>query len=400
MTNLTIETQTSSDGGLFFQSMLDWSEGTLSLPVNTTPVQSFTKTNQLGTDVRDITDVYHEVGQDELERYRSGAEIDLLERIERDLKYTTETESVVIFLEYSEPNVISRADMETMLEIQAEFGDILTQPVHPAATQAIESDKEITVGWDHSTEPYTAYREGLQRFIRIVREYEQPAMATLGPIGYSRLREMVRTSSENDIHLFAYDWRGRQPSLERNHRDIRHLFSHLVDTGEATDHVFYSLNHRNYHADPDACAYAAEPLALAGMGFQIIGGRFRPTGGGGDPSDVLKILNPNEFEYVDIPMDASADTYPVNSTIDLEQIQHLSAGTNQTLRKVINAESLHHSLAKLRAAVRHGNTRSFLEVKEGYRGQVRETMEAFAACHGRDAKLRHFSRQPSGQGVS
>lgn len=400
MTNLTIETQTSSDGGLFFQSSLQFSETHLELPVTTTPVKAFTQTNQLGAEVRDITDIYHEVGRNELDRYRSGADVELLDRIERDLKYASDGEVVVVFLEYSEPGAISRADMETMLEIQAEFGDILTQPVHPAATQAIESDKEITVGWEDSTEPYAAYRDGLEEFIKLAEAYDHPAMASLAPIGYSRLREVVRICTANDVHLFAYDWRGRQPSLERNHRDIRNLLSHLVDTGEATDQVFYSLNHRNYHPEPEAITYPAEPLALVGMGFHVIGGSFRPAGGGGDPSQVLKILDPNEFEYVDLPMDASVESYPVNSTIDLEQIQHLSAGTNQTLRRIINAESLYHSLAKLRAAVSHGNTRAFLEAKEGYRGQVRETMEAFAASHGRDAKLRHFHGQASGQGVS
>lgn len=182
--------------------------------------------------------------------------------------------------------------------------------------------------------------------------------------------------------MFAFDWRGTMPSKEKNHGEVKDLLTHLGKMGDAPGQIFYSLNHKNYHSTGEEEFLPAEPLALVGMGFDIIGGVFRPkAGGGGSSLDSLKIFDPNELGYQDVLTDAPVDEYPVNSSIDLTQIAQSSDSKNRELRKLLNSEGLSIALKKLRAAIQNGHEKTFLEDKRGYCDSVEGAMTGMADAY-------------------
>lgn len=382
MKELNFETEVSTDGGLFFQKDVSWSDYRLEMPLNTTPIKFHRGENYLPGSKRDVADVYHDVSAADLVDYRNGKKQDFIDRILYDLRDSDPSAVQIVFLEFTETSEISQEDMRTLLEIQSQHADILTKPIQQKVTGAIQSDKDVSTGWDAEISPFRAYRRSVERFIETADEYNLPAMAVLAPIGFSRLQELVSTYIDRDVNLFAYDWRGKKPSIGTNHSDIKDLMTHLGRTGDARELVFYSLNHRSYHSTGEERFLPAEELALTGMGFDIIGGRFRPKAGGGSSElESLKVFNPNEFGYDDIPTEAPPGQYPVSSSLDLSQIATSGDSKNRELRKILNAEGLSSALRKLRASIRDGNERSFLEEKRGYTGNVESAMTSFARAY-------------------
>lgn len=377
-----IEAEISSDGGLLFQTDATWPNTRLEAPINTTPVKSMTARNAVHDDHQVIADVYHDISSGDLEELREGAVSETEARIKEDFRYDDEFDVVVLFLEYDETKQMPREDMNSLIELQHEHADILTMPLQPKATNAIRSDREVTAGWDMEEPPWRGYKSSVETFLDVAQDYDEPAMATLSSMSFSRLQELARTFIGSGVHMFAYDWRSCKPSDTDNHDGIRSLLQHLIDRGEARDQVFYSLNHPNYIASGDEEFYPAEALGLVGMGFDIVGGRFRPIGGGGgSSSESMKVFDPMEFVYVDVPNDAEPEDYPVNPSIDLTQIAEASDSKNRNLRRLINAEGLSIGLTMLRAALQDGNERTYLENLDGYTGSVKEAMESFATAY-------------------
>lgn len=387
MQDLDIQTEISSNGGLFFQTDLNWQGESFSLPTTTTPVGAISGTNYPDPSMRNVVDAYVRVSAADLDRYRElkkeGDEhkSDIVADILTKFKDRIETETKVLFFEYTETQEISREDMRTMVEILEIHSEIIPKPLQPKLTDAIKSDSDSNAGWDNDIPPFRAYRNSTEDFLDIGADASGLLMGTLSSIGFSRLQEITKTYIESDLYLFAYDWRGCKPSKPENHDQIQQLIKHLGKQGQLVDQVFYSLNHEKYHPTKNTTYYPPEAVALVGMGFGIIGGTFVSGGGGDGVPDSLKILDPNKFWYQDIPFDAEVEEYPVNPSISLEQIAESSPSKNQDLRKLINFESLSSILKKLRAAIDDGHEQSYLEGKEGYSGDVSSAMQSMAIAY-------------------
>lgn len=386
MTRVSTETEISSKGGLFFQIDAKWPGVTLELPTITTPVRAITGDDYPDDSTRDIVDAYVPVSSGDLDEYRelqtdpdSRSEASaVVQDILKKFTGSIPQEVKVLFFEYTETQPIPKEDVRTMIEILGEYSDIVPKPLQPKLTDAIKSDGNVFSGYDFDATPFRAYRTTVEDFLEIGGDCSKPLMMTLSSIGFSRLQEVSKTLIDSGVTLFAYDWEGRKPSKEENYGQILDLMKHLGKQGQAADQIFYSLNHEKYHPVKNRSHFPAEAIALVGMGFSIIGGSFKSSGGGGEPAEYVKIFDPVQFWYEDIPFSADVEDYPVSSSIDLGQIAVSGHTKNQNLRKLVNFESISYSLKKLRKAIQDGTTRSMLERKRGYSGSVREAMQAFA----------------------
>lgn len=388
MQRVDIETEISSEGGLFFQINARWPGVSLELPTNATPVRAIAGEDYPDTEERDIVDAYVPVSAGDLEEYRklkndkdeNVLNSDILGDILLKFKEDIEQEVRVLFLEYTETKQIPKEDMRTMVEIIAENSDIIPKPLQPNLSDAIKSDAEATVGWGFDATPFMAFRSSVEDFLDIAEDYPAPLMGTFTNIGFSRLQEITKTYIEKGVNIFTYDWQGLKPSLEKNHDQIQQLIKHLGKSGQASSQIFYSLNHKKYHPAQNTTFYPAEAIALVGMGFSVIGGTFKSAGGGERPEST-KIFDPNEWWYEDLPFSSEVDDYPVNTSIDLSQIAVSGHKKNQARRKLINFEALSYTLKKLRAAIQNGDERTLIEQKGGYTGSVRFAMQSMARAY-------------------
>lgn len=124
-----LETETSTEGGLFFQKDVTWPGGRLETPLNTTPVKFHKGDNFISDSKREIADIYHDVSASSLKGYRAGESTKIIDDIDYKFRDKIDSEVKVVFLEYTETKEIPLEDMRTMVEIQSKFADIIIMPL-------------------------------------------------------------------------------------------------------------------------------------------------------------------------------------------------------------------------------------------------------------------------------
>lgn len=330
---------------------------------------------------RDVAELYVSLTPVDLEAYRSDEDTSDLQKIEKQSNAVLEDEIAVLFIEYSETADISRTNMRTLLDIQKEHADVLTNPIQPTLFDAISP--LIEEEYDLDNPPMIPYTRSLERFFEGIDDSTRPVMGILPPVVFDdRGREILSYYEQYGVTWFAYDFRGLKATTNRVYTEIEDLVVDLGTRREAEQRVLYALNYKPYHVSGDDEVIPSEAVLLAGSAFDIVGGTHIYRGGGdGGKSDTIKIMNPNEFGFDPIPYDDLVDKWKVNSTIPPEVLDDVGRNKQREMRKIINAEQLSRTFKKLRAAIKTGEAGNLLDGKEGLPHRERDRLQGFASSY-------------------
>lgn len=379
MQRLDVSTTVSTEGGLFFQRNLKFADTTIETPLKTIPIEYFSANHFVRETVMDIVEVYAEVDASDLEAYRSGTDPQPVIELKRDLRYTTGSETVVVFLSYTDAQEIDPINMRTILEIQNEIGDVLTMPLIPSITDALSPLVDSNVRFDNS--PWDPYYSSVRHFLENANDYGKPLMGVLPLIGWSRCREVMREYEASGIQLYAIDFAGLKATSEKPFQHLKNIIADISkrprNQEEYKESILYAFNYKRYHPLKNTSLYPAEAFALITEGVDIAGGTHRHRLGGSGDIEITdtKIFNPNQFGFDTVPLDRIRESWDYPTSITIEQFTSVSEGRQGELRKVANSELMNMGLKKLRASIKDGNERSFLEGKGGYQGTVASLAE-------------------------
>lgn len=379
MNQVNIETETtSSNGGLYVQKDVDFGEVLIPTPWKTTPSEYITANHYVEEQFQKISDVQVELNSTDLEAYRSGETTEALTNLKKKLKYSIDSEHVTIFVEYPSGQMIEPEEMRTILDIQSQYGDILSTPIQTDLIETL-SPYMSNGNLDLEHSPYDAIYPTIRHFLENISDYSEPAMGILPLIGWERRRELLREYESDGINLLGLDYRGFKPTTDKLFNQHLNLISDLAARDQLSNSVLYAFNYKSYHPTKNGAPIPSEAIAQATFGVDILGGchTYRGAGGGGEITDV-KIFNSNEFRFDRVELEAIPEQFPGGSTINPVDLSEFGYGKRTNLRKLINSELISRGLRKLRAAIRDGFEREFMEQKSGYSGAVKEQAIAVA----------------------
>jgi hypothetical protein len=379
MEQIDIETESSSsDGGIFLQKDATIGDVKVPTPWQSTPIEYFTAEYYINDQFRKISDVQIELNSTDLEAYRSDETTQPLVKLQEKLKYSIESELVSVFVEYPAGQVIEPEEMRTILDIQSEFGDILSTPIQADLIETLSpfmSNGELDL--NHS--PYDAIYPTVRHFLESIDRYSQPVMGILPLIGWERRRELLREYENAQIKLLGLDYRGFKPTKSQMFDQHMKLMSDLAVRDRLAKGILYAFNFKSYHPTRGGGPIQSEAVALSTFGVDIFGGchQFRGAGGGGEITDV-KIFNPNQFYFDRIALESITESLQTSDVVDPKDLVEYGYGKRTNLRKLINADLLSKGFRKLRAAIQDGHEKEFMQNKIGYSGDLTHQAVAMA----------------------
>jgi len=362
-----------------------WDEFDIELPVKANPINVITRKDTISPGVRDLAQVCVELGPADLEAYRSGKKPQALQNLEDKLQFSIDREAVVVIFKYQDGHQIGPHDMDTYVEIQDEYADIITAPVQSQLTDPL--CPVIGDGRDElDRSPFKAVRSNVEQFVAALnrKEIDKPAMGVLPLLGPGHRRQVLQIYEDFGIELIAVDFQGKKPTTEEVYTWITDLISDLRKRGELGSYLLYALNHKKYFDNGTSSAHAPEGLALLASGFDILGEShvskmvvkddFEPTN--------VKAFNPQSLRYKNVPLDQLESEWPQSSTIPASRFAEVGDAKRGKLKKLSNAESFNYALQAFRAAIENGEIREYMEEREGGRlvtGQVQKIVDAYYA---------------------
>jgi hypothetical protein len=158
-----IETDIQTARGLFATGTISWDSYEIDTPVKAIPAAKLTTQDTVDEDIREIAQVGAEIGPADLEAYRSGNQPQSLQNLEKKLSHRIEPEVQVVVFEYTDGHEIGQRDMDTLVEIQNKYADIITAPCQGELAEPLMSSIDDGRGaMNHS--PFQALRASVEHF--------------------------------------------------------------------------------------------------------------------------------------------------------------------------------------------------------------------------------------------
>jgi len=382
-----------TDGGLFASNTL-LKEGTMVdlTPVKSQPVWRLEGEEAIDPDARGVVEIVAEVDEDSLIAFDSSTESRLERRMDERVSEADPEELVVCFWKYQGSSPISKTDAQRLVRLSEEYSDYIMPPLQDNLLYAYrydrvdadvnQSDKKV-----HRVQNYDRlrlHRIGVERFLEAAEDSGQlvgaPVPFLPNDIGW--VKDRLVDYSELEIDLLCYNMMHRKPTAEANHETIEELTGHLrrIDYFDPT--LKYAVNVRHSYRDEEG-ERSAEDIALAGMGFDIIGENYwtPPRDDGVDYQRLCRVFSAEDLIYRETPQsrDQLAKVWPSERT-KWEFGTFLNAHlTNELTRqeRLVNSEQVELTLQELRSRVDRGEAYEFLQSYDGYE-LINEPMQDIA----------------------
>jgi hypothetical protein len=362
-----IETDIQTARGLFATGTISWDSYEIDTPVKAIPAAKLTTQDTVDEDIREIAQVGAEIGPADLEAYRSGNQPQSLQNLEKKLSHRIEPEVQIVVFEYTDGHEIGQRDMDTLVEIQNKYADIITAPCQGELAEPLMSSiDDGRGGMNHS--PFQALRASVEHFKEALTRanIEKPIMGILPLLSPGHQRQILTLYEDIGAEFLTVDFRGKKPTTDEVYEWVQEFIADLAIRGELSNHVLYALNYRKYFSRRNATLHPSEALALVGSGFDVLGethiSRMGPIGD--HEVTNMKAFDAQAFGFRNVPLDDIQGQWPQASTINPARINAVGDSKRGALRKLANAESLNYSLRAFRAAVKNGDVKEFLENKE------------------------------------
>lgn len=382
---MKVDTNITVDGGVYSTGGVTWGEFNIETPVKANPVDVITRGDTISSEVRDLAQVCVELCPADLEAYRSGNHPNALQNLEKKLSFSIDREAIVVIFKYQDGHEIGPRDMDTFVEIQHEYADIITAPVQSQLTDplcpTIDDGRD-----DLDRSPFKALRSNVEHFVAALnrKEIDKPAMGILPLVRPGHRRQILQIYEDFGTELIAVDFQGKKPTTEDVYSWVTDLISDLRKRGELESNLLYALNFRKYFDNGTSSVHAPEGLALLASGFDILGENhvsnivvdddFEPTN--------VKAFNPKTLAYTNVPLNELRTKWPQSSTISASRFAEVGDAKRADLKKLSNSESFNYALQAFRAAVENGEIGEYMESKQGtslITPQLRRIVDAYYA---------------------
>lgn len=372
-------------GGVFVSNDIEREEDgyTVSTPCKAIPIGRLQVEDgeEVSSKARNIVEIVCDVDEDSLIAFEASSESKLEDTIERKIDKTDPDELVVCYWRYTGASPISKRNMQRMVSLSEEYSDIIMPPLQHSLLQSFsyddirldvnQEDERVSKTQDYNL--LRLYQIGVERYLEATEDKDQ---LTAAPIPFLKeetdwLETMIADYAESGIELLSFNMLRKKPTSPPNRRAIQRLigFMRRIDYFDAT--LKYAINVCHSYAAEENTR-SAEDLALAGIGFDIIGENhwFAPQDYGTDYERGCRIFDSSEFLYQNVSQSSSDldDVWPEESTkMDLTDFQ--SAHRDQEMirqERLLNAEQLELALKKIRSHVEDEHVYEFLQEYNGY----------------------------------
>lgn len=372
-------------GGVFVSNEIVRQEDgyTVSTPCKAIPIGRLQVEDgeEVSSNARNLVEIVCDVDEDSLIAFEASSESKLEETIEGKIDKTDPDELVVCYWRYTGTSPISKRNMQRMVSLSEEYSDIIMPPLQHSLLQSFSYD-DIRVDVNQEDERVSKTRDynllrlyqiGVERYLEATEDIDQ---LTAAPIPFLKeetdwLETLIADYDELGIELLSFNMLRKKPTSPPNRRAIQGLigFMRRIDYFDAT--LKYTVNVCHSY-DAGENTRSAEDLALAGIGFDIIGENhwFAPQDYGTDYERGCRIFDSSELLYQNVSQSSSGldEVWPGETTkMNLSAIK--SAHQNQEMirqEKLLNAEQLELALKGIRSHVDDESIYEFLQEYNGY----------------------------------
>lgn len=361
-----IDTSISTGGGLFSTGRIEWDGHEIETPVKAIPIDKLTAKESIDTGVRKIAQVYVKLSPADLEAYRSGNMPQSLQNLESKLARSIDDEITVAIFEYTDGHEIGQQDMDTLVDLQDKYADIITAPSQPELSEPlVPFIEDGRAEMDHS--PFHALRASIEHFGEALNRISttKPVMGLLPPLKPGHQRQILTLYEDINAEFLAVDFRGYKPTQDQVYKWLKEFIADLAVRGELNGRILYALNYRRYFPRRNSELHPSEGIALIGSGFDILGETHvsRVVIDGEHQVTNVKAFDPSALGFRNVPLDNLRKEWPQASTITPERLDSVGDSKRSDLRQLSNSESMNYGLKAFRAAVRNGDAREFIESK-------------------------------------
>jgi len=387
------EREAETDGGLFASNTLLKKGDVVSYtPIKSQPVWKLQDEESIDPDARGLVEIVAEVDEDSLIAFDSSTQSRLERRMEERVSKAHPDELVVCFWKYDGSFPISKVDAQRLVRLSERYSDYILPPLQDKLLYAYLSER-VEAGVDPSDERVYStqnfdrlrlYRIGVERFLEAAESTDQLVGA---PVPFLRnnvdwVKDRLSDYSEMEIDLLCYNMMHRKPTSSDNHEIIEEITGHLRRTGYFDPTLKYCVNIRHSYRVQEG-QRSAEDVALAGMGFDIIGENYwsPPREEGVDYQRLCRVFSGEDLAYLETPQarDELANVWPSGRT-QWDFGTFLNAHlTDELIRqeRLLNSEQVELTLRELRTSIERGEVYEFLQSYDGYK-LIGEQMQEIA----------------------
>lgn len=371
-----------TEGGLFASNtLLKGGDLVGFTPTKSQPVGRLQGEESIDSDARGVVEIVAEVDEDSLIAFDSPTQSRLEGRIEDRVSKADPGELVICFWEYEGSSPISKVNAQRLVRLSEKYSDYIMPPLQDKLLFAYQYDRvDADVNQSdervHRTQNYDRlrlYRIGVERFLEAVEGADQLYGA---PVPFLRndvewVKDRLCDYSEMEIDLLCYNMMHRKPTSDDNRDPLEKLTGYLRRIGYFDPTLKYAVNVCHSYRE-DEGKRSAEDVALAGMGFDIIGENYwtPPRDFGTDYQRLCRVFSGEELAYQETTQarDELAMVWPSDRT-KWDFGSFLNAHlTDELIRqeRLLNSEQVELTLRELRSRIKRGDAYEFLQSYDGY----------------------------------
>lgn len=353
-------------------------------PLKGYPAKKLLETEQSPkSSTRNIAELYCGIDTTDLEDfelYIDGERDDppnfVEERLEDPLEQIdAKSEIVVVFFEIAETRELGPVDIRRYLKLSQRYSDIVVMPHQWGLVRRIfDSSGRMDPDVDLPEEPlYTAYYNGVTRFLLQSDSIDKPCMGILPLFGESHKRnEHIEDFSEANLDGICIDFKNRHPD---NIDELPVILDGIQGRGRIENTILYALNPPYTSEQNQDGSWIAEDFLLATRGFDVIGELHFGFPSSNGPIEDIRVFNKDIGSYQDIDLNQLWKVCGDSGFSDrmLEQNPEVASDC----KRLLSCEQIQMEFRKLRDAIESENSFEYLRSKEGIGKDVLKNISDF-----------------------
>lgn len=403
MMNVEIRTDQLSEEGLFPRRRLRVGEKTVDTPIKTRPAHKLRINESMSEEARGVVELYQTLDGRKLRQERQGTRDVLVDRFEKGVKKGQADEIYVCFVEFDEARDLDRVEVQYLIDVLDNFSDILTIPLHPSLASSIEGEEGL------GSTPYQQLKSSIELFIDVAKQRapDTPIMGYIPVLGWEFVDDLMGVYERNNIQMYCLDFHrnGRRARItaDRQVSMIQPMMRSIARQDSADDIMLYGINMHPGTEDEALGMRPAADMASFGMGLDILGGQHvspdMPPEAFEDEDDeeaTMRLFDEESYAYDDIAVEEIPEHLSDASPFDAEYVVEQatgSEGTQNRLKKLINADLMAQATAQLRSEISDGiafesvtekpgitpdTQRAYQEIREEFdNGQEQSALDEF-----------------------
>jgi len=383
-----INTGRISEQGLYFQRNIRIAGKTAKTPTKAIPTDKLRRYHEIPPENRSVHEVYRNLDAEDLKEERRGQSTKIRDDLKKaSSRVDSESEIVFVFLVFQETRALDRIEAEFLVDLSAEFSDMLVVPIHPRLGRGIRSDEkdedeEAPIG----SAAYHEYRESIELYLEVAKERvpEMPLMGIVPLAGWEYVGELMTMYQDEGVFAYCLNFDDKRITAKTRLGMITPVMRGIARDNLTEEVLTYGINMDTGETDSSLGLKPATDMAGTGIGIDIIGGNHI---GMRLPEEVIEDIeqeNDTEtFDYYDIeefarkevPLEDLPQHLPSESSFDPEAVVKKASGSGNSLQKVVNAELMAIATRELQAQINEGDAFDSVSQKRGATPNIQSSQQ-------------------------